>query len=122
MLVFTGGEGAYPGPGVYRAAEAELCGGPAVGLGMLVRGREKRAARGGSVEGEKVAERGVPRRRKSNIGSCGVGVGGVGRFDHGELINVGGHVIGGVGTGVEEAVMGGTVALREREESFTWGG
>jgi hypothetical protein len=87
---------------------------------VLVNERDNNAARGGSVEGEKAAETGVPRWRNSNIGGCGER--GVGKFDNGRLIHIGGHVVGGVGNDVEKAAKVGNVALWEREGLFTWGG
>jgi hypothetical protein len=86
---------------------------------VLVRGRENSAARGGSVEGENEAERGVPREsRLSGVDCVGKKVG---WFDDGRLISIGGQVPG-LFTGVEKAaIVGtvGTVALRKREKLFT---
>jgi hypothetical protein len=88
---------------------------------VLVKGRANNAARGGSVEGKKDAETGVPRWRKLNMeGDCGER--GLGRFDSGRLINIGGHVVGGVGRDVGKPATVGDVALKERRGIFTWGG
>jgi hypothetical protein len=50
-------------------------------------------------------------------GDCGER--GLGRFDSGRLINIGGHVVGGVGRDVGKPATVGDVALKERRGIFT---